>query len=286
MPSHETPPIRNAVERYLAASDESFIERATSIADLDDVSERPILVIFDATGQEQVEELPADDPVVSLYTRHVPDDALAVGLVADATVNNPSWQHPEEFASVVHLVDRDGRSTTVLATGAPRPSVFGPDREPQVGRVPDACRRMLGLPTAPPDGPMTHFVLASWLELVVQHATARPGMDWGAVINLHPAIEFEDAYGSLNPAEIARRTHVLGERLDWNKFRVVVSAGCGFPFGPDATEIAWWMDAGMFSRWAMDEIPDREVTLEILDAVLQPSTFDRVWATIRMCDEK
>jgi hypothetical protein len=294
MAPRESRPAGPSAGTDFALTDDEFIALATRL--LETSAAGAVLVTVDHVGDEHHEDLTDADPVTALLTWRAPTGTLAVGLAATASMRPCHAIGVADDADVVHLLDRDGRAVTVVATSQGPVRVFGPHRDPQTGRVPDACRRVLGLPTAPPDRSMTGFVLAAWLEVVVRRALARPGLDWSAVVAMHPATQIGlDPFSSERdcdpgdrtptPAQIAALTRDLGELLDWDRFRCVVSRVGGFPFGEHASPIAAWMDAGMFSRWATDEIPDRRATLDMLDAVLQPSAFDRVWATISMCGE-
>jgi hypothetical protein len=64
----------------------------------------------------------------------------------------------------------------------------------------------------------------------------------------------------------------------------VITAVGGFPFGDSGKKTAAWMDTGMFSRWAMDSLPSRSDAFDLLDAALGPATFDRLWATVQLCE--
>lgn len=230
---------------------------------------------------ERIDLDPAD-PVTSLFGRRVGEEILAVGLHAPATVTPvraPSRAPSDQM--VIHVTHRSGTAITVLHD---RRSTrrFGPSDEPQRGRVPDACRRMFGLPTAPPTESMTAFVAGAWLEVVARRAVDRPDLPWSDVVALHPA--WSSIATPATPAAVADATRTLGTALDWERFRRVIATVGGFPFGPDAAELAAWMDAGFFSRWALDCLPAPNDLLDMLGAVLGPACYDRLWATIRLCD--
>ena len=242
----------------------------------------PTFLTFDRSGQLEKSELHSEDPVAQLFGIIVPASVHTVGICAPATVTTAEWT-PELGTEhlVIHVVNRDGVSVTTLTFGS-YSRWFGPNTDPQRGRVPDACRRVLGLPTCPPVDSMTDFVLAAWLEVVTRHALDRPGLEWSDIIGLHPASHCVSA--PITPTALANATLDLGSSLDWDRFRRVIATVGGFPFGDNATEIAAWMDDGMFSRWAMESIPTHDEALHLLEAVLGPGTFDRLWATVRLCE--
>ncbi len=230
----------------------------------------------------EIHQLDSTDPVTALLGRSAADSITAVGVRAPAEITNPTNEGTfPAHHTVVHVVSRNGCAVTVLGDEADS-RWFGPTMSPQQGRVPDACRRTLGLPTSPPTEPMTNFVVAAWLEVIVRHALHQPGLEWSHIVGLHPA--GTSAEWPVTPATLAEVTRSLGTSLDWERFRRVIATVGGFPFGDDATKLAAWMDCGMFSRWAMESLPDRADLIDALEAVLGPATFDRLWATVRFCE--
>lgn len=242
----------------------------------------PALLFFDDESIVDCISLESDDPVAELYCRTVPDAIKTVGLCAHASVTslNPT---PQDNAptTVFHIVQRSGTSATVLVSES-EVRWFGPTMQPQQGRVPDSCRRLLQLTTTVPSATMTDFVIAAWLEVLIRHALTHPTVEWETIVELHPAGSSVPPIAT--PSSVAEATRSLGAALDWDRFRLVIATVGGFPFGDNACEIANWMDSGMFSRWAMESLPTRSEALGILESTLGPATFDRLWATLRLCD--
>ena len=256
------------------------LDLATDIATMN--ISTPTFLTVDHTGKLERMDLHSEDPVKQLFGIVVQRSVNAVGICAPAMVTTAE-QKPETGTDhvVIHVVNRHGTSVTTLTTGSDSRR-FGPNTDPQTGRVPDTCRRVLGLPTCPPTDSMTDFVLAAWLEVIARHALDRPGLEWSDITGLHPATHCVPA--PITPTALAKATLDLGTSLDWDRFRRVIAKVGGFPFGDNAIEIAAWMDDGMFSRWAMDSIPTCNEALDLLEAVLGPATFDRLWATVRLCE--
>lgn len=130
---------------------------------------------------------------------------------------------------------------------------------------------------------MIDFVIAAWLEVITRHALATPALSWEDIVGLHPVTQMNPP--TATPSSMADATRTLGAALDWERFRSVIAAVGGFPFGDDAQRVAEWMDDGMFSRWAMELLPTQTEALRILDACLGPSAYDRLWATISLCSQ-
>ncbi|MCX6505839.1 MAG: hypothetical protein NTU96_02015 [Actinobacteria bacterium] len=244
--------------------------------------DQPMFLTFDDTCLVAQVPLNADDPVASLFCRTVDTHISAVGIYAPATLSGSiDTSIVSVDQTVVHIVHRSGNALTALSQ-LESVRTFGPTTEPQHGRVPDACRRILGLATAPPTHSMTDFVIAAWLEVISRVALQHPGITWSDIVALHPACNSIDE--AATPTAIAQATQALGHSLDWERFRRVITAVGGFPFGDSGKKTAAWMDTGMFSRWAMDSLPSRSDAFDLLDAALGPATFDRLWATIRFCE--
>jgi hypothetical protein len=244
--------------------------------------DQPMFLTFDDTHLIAHVPLDADDPVPSLFCRTVDTHISAVGIYAPATLSGSSGTSTDSTdQTVVHIVHRSGIALTALSQ-LESVRTFGPTSEPQNGRVPDACRRILGLATAPPTDSMTDFVIAAWLEVISRVALDNPEITWSDIVALHPACNAisEPAI----PAAIAQATQALGHSLDWERFRRVITAVGGFPFGDSGKKTAAWMDTGMFSRWAMDSLPSRSDAFDLLDAALGPATFDRLWVTVQLCE--
>jgi len=248
----------------------------------------PTFLTINATGALHTESLLGTDPVADLYGRVASSDQIMIGLLAPAFVRSRMGAcNDPTNGVVVHVLDRFGSAVTRLSAEAtPYPSTptshcVGPSTDPQSGRIPDACRRILGLSTAVPTVPILSFVIGAWLEIITRHALEEPGFSWADVIAVHPSVATLAA--NATPADVAAATRQLGDALDWERFRVVIATVGGYPFGQDAQELASWMDAGMFSRWALEELPDQTDILDLLDGVLTPAALDRLWVSIRMC---
>lgn len=244
-----------------------------------DIEEAVLLTVHD-DGTARAEPLHRRDPITAMCGRHATPDTTMVGLAAPASVLRRGEDTPARSAGVVHLVTIDGISVTTVREESGAIITFGPDTAPQSGRVPDACRRVLGLPTPPPDSSLTPFVLGAWLE-VLRPSVDEGDLDWPALVARHPAAA---ALGDrATPVDVAAATRELGEAMDWDRFRLVIARVGGFPLGPLAVPVARWTDAGMFSRWAMEQLPAVRDALDRLTGAVTPGALDRLWATAHLC---
>lgn len=201
-------------------------------------------------------DLFSDDPASELLGFTAPRAWSAFGV----SVPGRARAFPPEPASVgvvvtpdeihlVHLVDRSGDVATVLRRMADPPEVLSPSEAPE-GRIPDACRRALGLPTPPPQVPLAVLRTLLWLDAVFTSAQANPAgwLDWPAV-------------ASLRPGPAARGL------VSWEAARLSCAGGTLAVPGLSPHHAAW-MDEGMFSRWACGAFPAPELMLDVLDVLL------------------
>jgi len=166
------------------------------------------------------------------------------------------------------------------------PIQLGPDVAIREGRIPDTCRRIFRLDTAAAPTDMTAFVIDAWLSLVLRSALMRPGLRWPEIeqLNLvHHLTATRAPASPTTPADLAHLTRTAAASLDWHRYRAACIALCGCPvsdLSPDAIE---WMDTGMFARWSSASLPGTDELLDLLEPVLDPTAFDRLWATISLC---
>ena len=86
----------------------------------------------------------------------------------------------------VHLVARDGTTVDLLDDGHGTRHVTGPDHEVHTGRVPDLCRRMLGLATAPPADGLVPMLVDLWFRELLAAAADRPELAWAEAARSTP----------------------------------------------------------------------------------------------------
>lgn len=219
----------------------------------------------------------ADDPVGAFVGRDADPTWTAFGIVATGRVHDLAedggrvygrHRTVEQRARMGHFVDRSGTAVSYLHLEgeAERRS-----EEASVGRVDDVCRRALGLPTPPPTVTVDVLWATWWLEDLLGAAGEGGVATWADAAACHLATRraAQPLVGDLGPepapAALAAAARRLAAEWSWDDLRRLVAAGRATLLPQVAPDAAAWMDAGMFSRWAlMDEAP---LGL-LLDAVL------------------
>lgn len=238
------------------------------------------------TGDLRIEIRPllGIDPVAELIGIRQPHGCRIVGVRASVTTRSAD-SSAERHGSMLHLLDADGTSVTQLIGHAPDQLRLGPDTVVRQGRLSDACRRILGLPTSPPPVDMVHFVIDAWLSIVLRTALISPGLRWPRVVELslvHQLAAGPAPSESTNPAAMADALRDLAGSMDWHRYRAACVTLGGCPVSElSASDIAW-MDTGMFSRWTHDSMPTTADLLDLLEPVLSPTAFDLLWATVAL----
>lgn len=193
------------------------------------------------------------DPFDLLAGAETPTEWDVLGLVfAGRMVDLPrgsggrARRRPGSTVGAV-LVHRDGSSASVLDDGADvREVVTEPTDLAPVGRLADALRRSLGLPTAPPGIGVGALMARVWLHRV--HCVAVDGCppDAEVVVALRPPMP-----------------------RSWSELRDQCAGGGWVELSCDP-ELAEWMDDGMFSRWCMGAFPDPIDVLGDLTDLVDP----------------
>lgn len=198
-----------------------------------------------------------------------------------------------------HLVARSGARVDVLQHGGDRPAVTGSsapgDPATLAGRLPDLCRRVLGLATAPPEHGTGALWTSVWLDHLVERALGADAgsLDWVDLVACHPVVDvLADLEGAaaLEPSpldeiadELTGLGHVLADAWDWAALRRACAEGTGPVFGLPP-EIAAWMDDGIFSRSVLDSFPPRTELRAVLEHHLAPSLLRRIDAVVTAHD--
>jgi hypothetical protein len=247
---------------------------------------RPFAVGVEHLGSEPelvLQPLTASSPVASLLGVRAPAHWSAFGIVAcgDArpvshgavgdTSDHHTWSDPlarvaqgRAEVAVAYLVDRrgaQGGAVQVLDGTMPLGDPY--DTGMLGGRIPDVCRRVLGVPTRPPSDPVDELWCVDWLDRVVE---AVIGRDLGTAVPPWPVLRalWRGAPAVESPWAIVRRRVADGS---------LAVAGI-------TPALAAWMDDGMFSREALAAYPERNELLVDLAELLPPRTMATLLATL------
>jgi len=193
-----------------------------------------------------------DDLAALLPEVPVPRDVTAVGVLATGTGHHLDDGRSERVA-VVHLCHRDGATVSGWRPDEGRPTIdrVGGCGAAATGRLPDGCRRALGLSTAPPASPVELLTAAVWLDRAVEAALAGTPLDGSGLDELRPPTF-----------------------AGWSAARRAVAEG-GLLAGDPATRrhaaLAAWHDEGSFSRWVLEILPDPAEALDLLTDATSPA---------------
>jgi hypothetical protein len=254
-------------------------------------------------GEVTTTPLPADDPVLGLFGRIAGPETTAVGMVGPARARSMEDAEIGGHGQFVHLLRRDGMAVTVVPPSGEAPSrTLGPTDEPQVGRVPDACRRILGLPTAPPPTSTVGLWVDTWLDLVFLRALRPPTVRWPELaheltscLQSFPGAPTDQAR-TATPAQIARLLVAIGHSVTWEELREVdiaravdrTRSGGDAITDADAeapgygARVLQWMDVGMYARIRFADHLPRAVVLDTLEQQLPATVLDQVYATLAL----
>jgi hypothetical protein len=216
-------------------------------------------VVLDGDDIElAVKPLECGDVVRSLAGFRAPHGWTAFAVVASATAQrlDGSWSGQVVLGA---LAARDGLTTSAIV-GLDDPQA----RDDGEGRILDACRRVLGLPTDPPVVAPAWWAATHWVDAIV---AAVVGADLGATPSW--------------PALRALDTGAIDAHRSWSALRRRCATGRVRIPGIDAQGAAW-MDDGMFSREALSAYPSLTALVADLRELLPWSTYEAVLEAL--CD--
>ncbi|HEX5367451.1 MAG TPA: hypothetical protein VFW63_12410 [Acidimicrobiales bacterium] len=225
-------------------------------------------------------------PYAALQGGVAPPHWQALGVCAEAWATGATGT---DDAVVTLLIGRDGCSACLLRRDRAVTSLPGrPD-----GTVADACRRALGLPTAPPPGPSLLLWTSCWLDRVVEAAADRVpprSPSWSAVARLHPAAApaapagpaWRPAGGAGSPgpavpgpAALVVAGARLAEAWPWDRLRAE-PAVVDVPGGPPGAATSAWMDDGMWARHVLAAYPSLDDLVAAARALVAPVAADGI----------
>ena len=237
-------------------------------------------------GELATRPLDGAHPLDALLGFVAPPRWAALGVATPGTGHALDGDRPPERVHVTMLLARSGASAGVLRRGD-RATRLG---DPPEGLVADACRRALGLATAPPPATTAGLWARWWLDRLVQASAERapgsPVPGWADAVALHPA-KCVPAPGepAPEPAAVAAATLGLADAWGWGRLRehpgvADMLPGPGPSAGALTPEVAAWMDDGMFARWLLSALPPPDDLLDACWGLLPEAVAARVAATV------
>ena len=218
-----------------------------------------------------------------------PSEWMAIGVVTEGTARHlVDTTSERRRVRCVHLVDRTGASASTLRLQGEAASVFGGDDDHGRGRIDDACRRALELPTAPPTRSTIELWALVWLERVLAARAADDGsgppLRWSDIAARHPAVAVlvsDDEEWSEQAAEsLVRLGTLLADVHSWPVLRMACAAG-EWPVDDVAPDVAAWLDDGSFSRWVLGGYPPIADLADATCELLTPSLRRRLRGMLR-----
>lgn len=152
------------------------------------------------------------------------------------------------------LVSRSGEEASLLRTGG---ELITP-KDAAAGTIPDLCRRVLGLPTAPAPSTTSLLWTVAWLDAVLARWSEHPAerhllsTSFPAVAAQHPVARAGAVVTTVDEVAAAARLHA--ELWPWSRLRAD-PGGIALPDGPLPPEVGAWMDDGFFARWCLGAYP-------------------------------
>jgi len=217
-----------------------------------------------------------------------PPEWMAIGVVTEGNARHlvdPSAERTR--VRCVHLVDRTGASASTLRLQGEAATVFGVEEEHGRGRIDDACRRALGLPTPPAEQSTIELWALVWLDRALTALAAHesdPPVTWADVVDHHPAVAVlrsdAEEWGDAAEDNVVRLGTVLADVHSWPVLRAACAAG-EWPVDDIAPEVAAWLDDGSFSRWVLGGYPPIAQLADAVCELVPPSLRRRVRGTLR-----
>lgn len=283
-------PSQNSAERLPALA----IEIDEAFSDL--VADEPahLLRVVERAGSSGTVELgllplePGQHPIEVMAGFLAPPEWQAVGVVTAGRSHQIEDGKPRLASEgerrpirLTFLLDRGGHSISLVTPLGVTSEARRALHEPPDGALADACRRVLGLPTAPPtDGPEV-WLTVRWLDQLLAVAVAEPGAvcTWRAAAKLHPLVGSDDPP---TPAALARLVDDAVGAFDWERLRRLAARGTGAEPGLEPA-VAAWMDAGYFARHLLGAELPIELMLGELEALVSPAVHRAVQRALPRC---
>lgn len=246
-----------------------------------------VLVYVEGTDQPQVsigfKSIEREvHPIEVLAGFTAPDEWCAFGVSARGRARHLDDPTAAPIpTAMTFLIDRQGAEASVLRLDGDVSEPSGPAQ----GTIPDLCRRVLALPTAPAPTSTAPLWTCTWLEQVLErwgqpHRRRDLMSSWDQIAVLHPAIHAPspaDALAFADPASLVTVARSHAAAASWGQLRRSPRL-VALPDGPLPRDVALWMDDGFFARWTIGAFPPPATTgaelCELLGDPLGPQLVD------------
>lgn len=245
-----------------------------------------VAAFVEEVGCEQADlglyPLGSDHPLSLFGGFSAPPGWTMVGVRVTGTARHIDETSDPQPTRTTFLVCRHGKECSLIES----PDGVIVTTGPAEGVVADACRRVLGLPTAPAPCSPAGLFTAAWLDRAME-AMGDPDRrsvlcrDWAALAALHPALQGEAATedGPIDPRSLVQRAAVHVAEWSWPRLRAEPAA-LRLP-GADLPEhVTGWMDDGFYARWALAAFPPVESLAVDLLGLLEPSVRGALVASL------
>ena len=188
-----------------------------------------------------------------------------------------------EPMTTTFVIDRHGREASRLRTADGPQDLAGPAE----GTVPDLCRRVLGLPTAPAPARTSLLWVLRWLDRILDqwgqpHRRRDLRRGWASLAALHPSVgtpTARDLERLDDPLALLPIASAHASAHPWEVLRHADDP-IDLPDGPLDPAVARWMDDGFFARWVIGAHPSPIETLRILCPLLGEPAGTQLRATV------
>lgn len=195
-----------------------------------------------------------------------PPEWFGIGVLSGGWAHAPG--EPKARVRMTSLVCRDGTELAGIRLEGKELQIL---EERGVGLVQDTLRRVLELPTDPPDVSIAEWLAVCWLEIILKQTKRgkrAAKLTWRAAAALHPAI---DVIGA-RPDELPAVGPRAAAAMRWERFRRLQAA--------EGDALAAWMDEGMFARSTVHAHPPLSDLVMRAGPRLTPDARAKVEATL------
>ncbi len=210
---------------------------------------------------------PGTHPFTELAGWTAPASWAIFGLRVRGQGRHLTLDGPPEATTATYVIDRRGAERSILRTGARSTRLPGP----AMGTLPDLCRRVLGLPTAPAPATSASFWTTRWMDALLESWHAPGGRDelrsWLALARRHPAAGTSDTGDLAEPTRLVQVATAHAERWTWARLRAEPTVLC-LPDGELPPTVSEWMDDGFLARWSLGAFPEPATLLQDLLSLL------------------